>query len=677
MIRSRFAPLWLLPLLLHHSCAMPRQEQGQQSLVAPLPADLPATVARHEAAREDGDGLLGALAARGPLETRIAAVRALGRMAGHEPAPRVLEALRAAAGDAAPQVRAEAAFALGLHADAGSLAVLRKLAEDEDATVRERAVDALSKTPGSAARTATLAALDDKELAVRCAALLGAARFDKQAADLPAAVERLAAFATARELDVEEAWRALHAQARLGTSALRSLAVARAADADVRVRIFAMQAFARGPHDEASRAALAAGLRDADPRVAQEAALALRANPDTALLEALLEAARSPWTSTRVCALEALGEAGKRVPWIDVVQEDEPHARIEAAFDRARGDDSPSVRGARLEGAARMSGNGAAPMLELARMDKDPIVRAAAARAAAFLDAAHGVPLVRSLAEDPDLRVATTAADILGTWDEPAAREAALRLLDHADEGVRLAAMGALAKIGTADMGPRVLAAALGCTGPIGAEVAQVALDCAAKMDDKAIAQRLAQHPDDYVARKAARLLRERWKTEPKPRRSRAMWRTPPDTLDLPRGARIATTRGSFELALHGDEAPLHVHNFAQLVARRSYDGLSFHRVVPDFVAQGGDPRGDGNGGGAWDGGALRAEFTPRRYLAGSLGMPRNDDPDSGGCQVFFTLRDTPHLDGRYTNFGTVTAGLDVLQRLEVGDRILAVELLR
>lgn len=656
---------------------MPRKEGGRNELVAPLPADLQGTVARHEAARDDGDGLLGALAARGPLDTRIAAVRALGRMAGHEPAPRVLEALRAACRDEAPAVRAEAAFALGLHADPFSVAPLVRLAADGDALVRERAVDALSRTPDSAARAAVCTALHDEASSVRCAALLGIARFDKQAPDLPDAIDRLAAFVAERPRDAEEAWRALHAAARLGTTALQGFAAARAADADARTRIFAMQSFARGAHDAASLAALTSGLRDPDPRVAQEAALAARANPDAALLEALLEAARSPSTATRMCALEALGELGKRLAQFDADVPGSPRALVDAALDKARGDESPSVRGARLEALARLLGNGAAPQLDLARLDKDPIVRASAARAAAFLGAAHGVPLANALSNDADLRVATTAADILGTWDEPAAREAALRLLGHADEGVRLAAMGALAKIAATGMEARILASTLECTGPIGAEVAQTALDCAAKLGDKSIALRLAQHPDDFVARKAARLLRERFQTEPRPRKSRAMWRVPPSEWDLPRGARVSTTRGSFELVLHGDETPLHVHNFARLVERGAYDGLSFHRVVPDFVAQGGDPRGDGNGGGAWDGGSLRAEFTPRPYRVGSLGMPRNDDPDSGGCQVFFTLRDTPHLDGRYTNFGTVVAGLGVLQRLEVGDRILDIELLR
>jgi cyclophilin family peptidyl-prolyl cis-trans isomerase len=110
-----------------------------------------------------------------------------------------------------------------------------------------------------------------------------------------------------------------------------------------------------------------------------------------------------------------------------------------------------------------------------------------------------------------------------------------------------------------------------------------------------------------------------------------------------------------------------------QLARRGHYDGTPFHRVVPDFVVQGGDRRGDGNGGTTWRGDALRGEFGPRPFRRGSLGMPRNDDPDSGGSQVFVCHRETPHLDGRYTLFGELVEGWDVLDALDVGDRILAV----
>ena len=125
------------------------------------------------------------------------------------------------------------------------------------------------------------------------------------------------------------------------------------------------------------------------------------------------------------------------------------------------------------------------------------------------------------------------------------------------------------------------------------------------------------------------------------------------------------------------EDAPVHVYNFVELVRRGRYDGTPFHRVVPDFVVQGADERGDGNGADPVRGDSLRGEFTRRSYRRGALGMPRHEDPDSGGSQFFVTHRPTPHLDGRYTLFGLLREGGEVLDALELGDRILRVRLLQ
>ncbi|HSB54788.1 MAG TPA: peptidylprolyl isomerase, partial [Gemmatimonadales bacterium] len=123
---------------------------------------------------------------------------------------------------------------------------------------------------------------------------------------------------------------------------------------------------------------------------------------------------------------------------------------------------------------------------------------------------------------------------------------------------------------------------------------------------------------------------------------------------------------GPMEVELFGPVAPLTVANFLTLVDRRYFDGLRFHRVVPNFVAQTGDPRGDGYGG---PGGAIRDEINRRRYGAFVLGMALSG-PDTGGSQWFITLAQQPHLDGGYTVFGQVTDGVPVLLRITQGDQI-------
>ena len=123
------------------------------------------------------------------------------------------------------------------------------------------------------------------------------------------------------------------------------------------------------------------------------------------------------------------------------------------------------------------------------------------------------------------------------------------------------------------------------------------------------------------------------------------------------------------ELALFTNEAPLTVYNVSSLAARGYFDGQHFHRVVPNFVAQGGDPRGDGSGGPGY---AIRDELNRRRYARGTLGMALSG-PNTGGSQFFVTHSPQPHLDGGYTVFGQLLSGGDVLDRIIQGDRIVRV----
>jgi cyclophilin family peptidyl-prolyl cis-trans isomerase len=119
---------------------------------------------------------------------------------------------------------------------------------------------------------------------------------------------------------------------------------------------------------------------------------------------------------------------------------------------------------------------------------------------------------------------------------------------------------------------------------------------------------------------------------------------------------------------LRADVAPLTTSALATLASGSFYDGLSFHRVVPDFVAQGGDPRGDGDGGPGW---ALPDEHSPLRFFRGTLGIATSG-PETGSSQFFLCHSPQPHLDGRYTVAGQLDSGDDVLDALQPGDTILS-----
>ena len=130
---------------------------------------------------------------------------------------------------------------------------------------------------------------------------------------------------------------------------------------------------------------------------------------------------------------------------------------------------------------------------------------------------------------------------------------------------------------------------------------------------------------------------------------------------------RIKTTRGTIRARLWVDDAPRTSANLIALARKKFYDKLTFHRVVPDFVSQGGDPRGDGAGGPGY---MIPCEIGMRRYGEGVLGMALSGR-DTGGSQFFFTHSPQPHLDGRYTAFGEVVSGLEVVTALVEGDVIL------
>ncbi len=135
----------------------------------------------------------------------------------------------------------------------------------------------------------------------------------------------------------------------------------------------------------------------------------------------------------------------------------------------------------------------------------------------------------------------------------------------------------------------------------------------------------------------------------------------------------IYTNRGEIEMELYFDAAPLTVYNFMKLAQSGFYDNLAFFRVVPNFVIQGGDPRNDGWGGPGY---TIRSEFNNITYNRGCVGMATSGK-DSGGSQFFITLSPQPHLDARYTLFGKVIMGMEVVDRIERGDKILRVKIMK
>jgi cyclophilin family peptidyl-prolyl cis-trans isomerase len=134
----------------------------------------------------------------------------------------------------------------------------------------------------------------------------------------------------------------------------------------------------------------------------------------------------------------------------------------------------------------------------------------------------------------------------------------------------------------------------------------------------------------------------------------------------------LETDRGTIQVELAVLDAPLTVENFVTLARKGYFNGLTIHRVVPNFVIQDGDPRSDGEGGPGY---TIRDELNQRPYLRGTVGMALDPWRDTGGSQFFITHSPQPHLDARYTVFGRVVSGMEVVDKIQQGDVIRSIHI--
>jgi cyclophilin family peptidyl-prolyl cis-trans isomerase/HEAT repeat protein len=357
---------------------------------------------------------------------------------------------------------------------------------------------------------------------------------------------------------------------------------------------------------------------------------------------------------------------------------------------------SPWERGAALVALAAGS-DPRAPGLtaELAGSD-DEILRARAAEAAGVLEREDRLEI---LADDRSARVrqAVTAARLAlaegGDEEEPGAALArsALRALQERDSGVRTTVLDWLAEhpvLPVAELAPifdpddereRTIEERLTAVDALAALAVEGAAAAGGSADpgtDPAVALLLSvtDAAELTVRRRAVEALAALGLPRPDP--GHHATRLPPgvyasilDQTGAPRTVEMVTRRGAVTIRLDCPRAPLTCLNFLQLVRQGYFDGLTFHRVVPDFVVQGGDPRGDGWGGPGY---TVRDEIGRLRYDRGVVGMALAG-PDTGGSQFFVTLAPQPHLDGGYTAFGEVVEGMEVLDEVRQGDRIVSI----
>jgi cyclophilin family peptidyl-prolyl cis-trans isomerase len=323
------------------------------------------------------------------------------------------------------------------------------------------------------------------------------------------------------------------------------------------------------------------------------------------------------------------------------------------------------------------------------RTARDWRLRAALADAAALAPSpTSGTGIATPLLDDPDPRVRQSAvaavAAYLDSAGGPSRRAVVLGALRDPDFFVRATALLALADSARASELPAVVASYGLAARDSGNDARIAAIRYVAnawKRDSTSVPDSVRRLlaalpvPDDPLVRAEAHGLTPlaAWPgteglSRP-PQWYEAVVRefVGPTLAQMPLRARIETARGTITLELLGEDAPLTVANFARLARSGFYRNVHFHRVVPNFVAQDGDPRGDGNGGPGY---AIRDELNTRRYSRGAVGMALSG-PDTGGSQYFLTLSPQPHLDARYTIFARVVGGDEVMDRLVQGDAIM------
>jgi cyclophilin family peptidyl-prolyl cis-trans isomerase/HEAT repeat protein len=627
--------------------------------------------AKADAPRVDS-ALRGEILHSGSRPERAAAALAIGQVHGAALAP----TLRTLLADADTAVASNAAYALGLLADTGGVpALVHALAAPP--SVAHNAAWALGQI-GEPARPSLVAALAPAtaphDSRVRSDLLLATFRLQ------PVPVDAVRPWLADSSALVR--WSAAYAIARpYAAAGVRNL-IPLVSDTSGEVRAQVARAFShRAAGDSLAalvRAPLATLASDPNPHVRINAIRSL-ATYGASSKAAVLAGTRDPDANVRIASAEELGSVldNTRAAWM-------------AAW---KADTGFMYRRSVLVSA--MSLDVVLPAAELDEPDSwahqsDWRLRAAVA------DAGGAAPTILRLREislplarDPDPRVRSAAFAAMAPHADTAERHPWRREfmeygLEDADFFVRAIAIGSLEGHASAEEVPLVLASYRRAAADSNSDARVAAIrffasawkrDSLHFADSTIAAIRALPVPQDMLTRSAADSLSllKSWRSAPAPDPKPASWyeqivRTrilPALGGTLPR-AEIVTERGTITLELFSVDAPLTVDNFLTLAASGYYDDLRFHRVVPNFVAQDGDHRGDGNGGPAY---TIRDELNPRRYERGSMGMALSG-PDTGGSQYFLMHVADPHLDGRYTVFGRVISGWNVLDALVQGDHI-------
>ena len=656
---------------------------GATPLVHATTKALPSIAQAEDDRKVDAPALLDAV--KSPrAATRARAAVAFGRIQ----MPAGIDPLLQLSRDREAKVREAAAFALGQLAWSKSFnsgrtpeitAGLALLRSDPKSSVRAATAQALGKIAGLDAPAQLAPLLADASFRVRAQALMGLYRFRQvlQMVDasvvlplLPEAIaQTVSSLASDRHPEVRRyvAFYFSRVKDPRGAAAVEKLWN----DPDVQVRLFATGALGK-QGDALGKAALQRLLLDRSPHVRVAAVRAFAALKSTQEIPVNL----TQDASFQVRA--TLAEAWSA----------DSHPETLTLLKRLMRDASGTVRAIALTGTVSRSlditatppiSDALSASLQSSLDDPSWVIREAAVRAASPLPKGIRAPIDLKGARDLDVHVRTAALEGLADVDSSDAFTAITRALSSSELSERGTAVSSLENRTEADSLRQAWATYLrsperrwiSLREQVVAQVAKVPGD-----ETTAELQVALADPASSVVSKARAALEARGTTGLPAVVPSPLTYSPYRELHFTHNpvVRVRTTRGNFIVELFPRAARIHVANFVGLARSGFYDGLPWHRVVSNFVIQGGDPDKTGWGDGGYE---LRAEINPLPFRRGALGMPRGDGFDSGGVQLFVNHVPTPTLDGLYTVFGQVISGMPVVDRIEIGDLILGTDLLR
>ncbi|NIM20333.1 MAG: hypothetical protein GTO51_08900 [Candidatus Latescibacteria bacterium] len=651
MIQKIVGMLFLLILNVSSFSTEDQHSRYRFLLAASSGRDTLRNLALWEDGRVTGDGKVFAyLKSKNPL-VRLRAVEVIGRIQDESDVPYLLPMLK----DADQRVVLEAIFALGQIGSQKALEPLIELSKDPRPEILIKVAEALGKIGGDEATAVLTELLRDFHSPVRRNATLALAKLQDPESIRPLLI-------ALHDMDAGVIWSATYALREAPSNRVATGVLPLLNHENELVRAYAAQTLGNHKAKQVVSGLIDA-LDDNDWHVLVNSAAALGKIGHDKAVHPLGELARNHHSHhVRRAAVTAMGMIGSMKAknyLLQAIIDKSPGVRLEAmrAIAKIFGDEASIFLqeglkdGERLVRAAAIESIGIAKLekridflVEISRSDSDPMMRTAAVKALAHFGRDRiGSILIEKLS-DKDWAVATEAVTALSEIEHEAAIAELIgtykKQKERVEVNIRLEILRALRKFKADEAVLLFLEALEDSDG----RVRTIAMDALQEMN--------VEIPE-------VKPNRFFYESEFTPSRG--------IRLSLPMGKKhavITCKHGEIEVELFGDDAVQTVANFISLAKQGFFDGLTFHRVVPNFVIQGGCPRGDGWGDAGY---YIRSEFSQHTFNQGYVGIA-HDGKDTGGSQFFITHSPQRHLDGRYTIFGKVTKGMNVVDRIDQGD---------